>query len=72
MIIKLFSIFFCINSPYRVLHLYTSYQLPLTFVGGLYVLPIYEFLTVELNQLFVLYIFSPLLIKYLSSPPVHV
>nr|DAV14233.1 MAG TPA: hypothetical protein [Caudoviricetes sp.] len=42
------------------------------FVGGLYVLPIYEFLTVELNQLLVLYIFSPLLIKYLSSPPVHV
>lgn len=38
------------------------------FVCGLYVLPIYEFLTVELNQLFVLYIFSPLLIKYLSSP----
>nr|DAM49489.1 MAG TPA: hypothetical protein [Caudoviricetes sp.] len=29
MIIKLFSIFFCINPPYRVLHLYTSFLLPL-------------------------------------------
>nr|DAJ33469.1 MAG TPA: hypothetical protein [Caudoviricetes sp.] len=25
MIIKLFSIFFCINPPYRVLHLYTPF-----------------------------------------------